>query len=172
MSGAGSTALMCIAVAVVIERRKARSPWLDFVWRPVMVLPGNAAIAAGTPLSATEDVALFYAGEAAIELYRTETANYRANLASGAPSLWVILRPDAARHFYKLVAVTADPAEGEAFTDAGNNLVEAVPMPATIAEMIGDFVSRHHVERPFVKRHRQQILSRAPVHCGSGGEAE
>lgn len=172
MSEGGSTALMSIAVSVVIERRKARSPWLDFVWRPVMVLPGNAAVAPGTPLSATEDTALFFAGEAAIELFRTETTNYRDNLASGAPSLWVVLRPDAARHFYKLAAVTADPAEGEAFADAGNDLIEAVPMPAAVAEMIDDFISRHHVERPFVKRHRQQILSRATVHCSSGGEAE
>jgi hypothetical protein len=136
-----------------------------------MVLPGNAAVAPGTPLSATENTALFFAGEAAIELYRTETANYRDNLGSGAPSLWVVLRPDAARQFYKLVAVTADPAEGEAFADAGNDLIEAVPMPAAVAEMIGDFVSRHHVDRPFVKRDRQQILSRAAVDR-SGGEAE
>ena len=172
MREVGSTALMSIAVAVVIERRKARSPWLDFVWRPVMVLPGNATLAAGTRLSATKNTALFSAGEAAIELYRTETANYRANLASGAPSLWVVLRPDASRNFYALVAVTADPAEGEAFTDAGNNLVEAVAMPAAVAEMISGFVSRHHIERPFVKRHRRKTLSQASVHCTSGGAAE
>lgn len=172
MSGAGSTALMRITVGVVIERRKARSPWLDFIWLPVEVLPGNAAAAPGTLLNATEDTALFYAGEAAIELYRTETANYHANLASGAPSLWVVLRPNAARTFYKLAAVTADPAEGEAFADAGNNLVEALPMPAAVAEMIGGFVSLHHVERPFVKRRRQQTVSRVSVHCGGGGEAE
>lgn len=172
MSEASSTALMLITVAVVVERRKARSPWLDFVWRPILVLPGNAAAAPGTLLNATEDIALFYAGEAAIELYRTEMANYHANLASGAPSLWVVLRPDAARTFYKLAAVTADPAEGEAFADAGNNLVEALPMPAAVVEMIADFVSLHHVERPFVKRRRQQTVSRGSVHCGSGGKAE
>jgi len=163
MSEAESTALMCITVGVVIERRKARSPWLDFVWRPTMVLPGNLAAVPGTPLNAIEDPALFHAGEAAIELYRTETANYRANLASGAPSLWVILRPDAAQRFCKLVAITADPAEGEALTDAGNNLVEVLPMPAAIAEIIDDFVSRHHVERPFVKRRRRQALSSASI---------
>ena len=171
MSEAGSTALMSVAVAVVVERRKARSPWVDFVWRPVAVLSGNAEIAPGTALSATRDTTFFYAGEAAIELYRTEAANYRENLASGAPSLWVVLRPDAARDGYVVAAVTADPAEGEALADAGNNLIEALPMPAAIAEMVGDFVSRHFVERPFVKRRRQQILSRADVHRGSGGEA-
>lgn len=40
-----------------------------------------------TPLGMEADSALFYAGEAAIELHRTETPNYRDNLASGAPAL-------------------------------------------------------------------------------------
>jgi hypothetical protein len=53
-----------------------------------------------------------------------------------------------------LVAVTADPAEGEGLTDAGNNLVEQVPMPSDIAEMVGQFVAQHHIDRPFVKRRR------------------
>ena len=168
MSGANSTALARIAVAVVVERRKAKSPWLDFIWRPVAVLAGNPVAAPWTPLNSAEDPILFYAGEAVIELYRTETANYRSNLASGAPSLWVILRPAVSGHAYKLLAVTADPAEGEAFADAGNDLVETVPMPAVIAETIGDFVADHHVERPFLKRHRERATSQAPARCGGG----
>ena len=32
-------ALLTIAVGVVVERSKAASPWLDFVWRPAAVLP-------------------------------------------------------------------------------------------------------------------------------------
>ena len=48
------------------------------------------------------------------------------------------------------------PAEGEAFSDAGSNLVEAVPMPAEIAVIVDRFVATHHVERPFVKRQRDQ----------------
>ena len=171
MSEANSTALARIAVAVVVERRKAKSPWLDFIWHPVAVLAGNPVAAPWTPLNASEDTTLFYAGEAVIELYRTETANYRGNLASGAPVLWVILRPDVSGHSYKLLAVTADPAEGEAFTDAGNDLVGTVPMPAVIAEMIGDFVAVHHVERPFLKRRRERA-SQEPVRCGDGGARE
>jgi hypothetical protein len=172
LSEVSSTALTRIAVAVVVERRKAKSPWLDFIWRPVVVLAGSPAAAPWSPLSPAEDTTLFYAGQAVIELYRTETANYRSNLASGAPSLWVILRPDASGHAYKLLAVTADPAEGEAFTDAGNDLVETVPMPAVIAETIEDFVALHHVERPFSKRRRERATSQAPARRGDGGESE
>jgi len=151
-----STALARLVVGIVVERRKAKGAWTDFLWRPVSVLAGKPSTAPWTPLGEQREVTLFYAGEAVIELHRTETANYRDNLDSGAPSLWVIMQPTASDRPYKLLAVTADPAEGEAFTDAGNNLVESVPMPPDIVAMVDDFVASHHVERPFVKRQRDQ----------------
>jgi Protein of unknown function (DUF3305) len=149
-----TTALARVAVGVMVERRKARSAWADFLWRPVSVFSGSPSAAAWTPLGMEAETILFYAGEAAIELHRTETSNYRDNLASGAPALWIVLRPTASEPPYELVAVTADPAEGEGFSDAGNNLVEQVRMPPDIAELVGQFVAQHHIERPFVKRRR------------------
>ena len=150
-----STALAHIPVGVVAERRKAKSRWADFLWRPVSVFAGIASAAPWTPLDTAAETTLFYAGEAVIELHRTETTNYRENLASGAPALWVALRPVASDPPYEILAVTADPAEGEAFTDAGSNLVEAVAMPPEIMEAVAQFITEHHVERPFVKRRRQ-----------------
>jgi hypothetical protein len=129
--------------------------WVDFLWRPVSVLAGNPSAPPWSALETAAETTLFYAGEAVIELHRTETTNYRNNLASGAPALWVALRPSASERPYEILGVTADPAEGEAFTDAGSNLVEAVPMPSVIAETIGRFIAEHHVERPFVKRRRE-----------------
>jgi hypothetical protein len=151
-----STALARIAVGIMVERRKARSQWADFLWRPVSAFAGVPAAAPWTLLGTEAETSLFYAGEAAIELHRTETTNYRDNLASGAPALWVVMRSTGSEPPLELIAVTADPAEGEAFTDAGNNLVEAVPMPAAIAEIISRFIVEHHVERPFVKRQRDR----------------
>ena len=29
-----------IAVGVIVEKRKAASPWIDHIWSPVAVLPG------------------------------------------------------------------------------------------------------------------------------------
>ena len=150
-----STALARIVVGVVVERRKAISAWVDFLWRPVSVFVGSPSAAPWTPLAAEAETTLFFAGEAVIELHRTETINYRDNLASGAPALWVALQPVASERPYEILAVTADPAEGEAFTDAGNNLVEAVPMPAEIVKIIARFIAEHHVERAFVKRERR-----------------
>jgi hypothetical protein len=151
-----STALTRISVGVVVERRKAKSAWADVLWRPVSVFAGTPVAMPWTPLGGDDEVTLFYAGEAVIELHRTETTNYRENLASGTPSLWVNMRPTTSEPPYELLAVTADPSEGEAFTDAGSNLVEAVPMPSEIADVVDRFVATHHVERPFVKRERDQ----------------
>jgi hypothetical protein len=150
-----STALARIPVGVVAERRKAKSKWADFLWRPVSVFAGIASTPPWTLLEEGPETALFLAGETVIELHRTETTNYRDNLASG-PALWVVMRPIASDPPYELLAVTADPAEGETFTDAGNNLVEAVPMPPDIVEIVARFIARHHVERPFVRRQRDQ----------------
>jgi hypothetical protein len=150
-----STALAHIPVGVVVERRKARSVWADFLWRPISVLIGQPSAAPWTPLDTEAEATLFYAGEAVIELHRTETTNYRNNLASGAPALWIALRPVASEQPYDILAVTADPAEGEAFTDAGNNVVEAVPMPPDVVAAVAQFIVEHHVERPFIKRRRQ-----------------
>jgi hypothetical protein len=158
-----STALARITVGVVVERRKARSMWVDFLWRPVSVFVGSPSAAPWTPLYTEPEATLFYAGQAVIELHRTETTNYRDNLASGAPALWVALHSATSGQPYEILAVTADPAEGEAFTDAGSHLVEAVPMPSEAVEAIVQFLAEHHVERPFVKRRRQaaeQTLAR------------
>ena len=68
-----STALVSISVGVVVERHKATSPWVDFVWRPVSVLAGVPSAAPWTPLGSVGDMTTFYAGAATIELHRTET---------------------------------------------------------------------------------------------------
>jgi hypothetical protein len=145
-----------ISVGVVVERSPAQSQWIDFVWKPAAVLAGLPEAAPWTVLSADSERAMFYAGPAEVNLYRTETANYRNNLASGAPLLWVALRATGVEPPYDIIAVTADPAEGEALTEAGNDLVDVVPMPALLREVVEAFVAEHHVERPFYKRKRDR----------------
>jgi Protein of unknown function (DUF3305) len=174
-----STALARIPVGVIVERRKAKSPWIDYLWRPVSVLVGIPGAAPGTALREGPEAILFYAGPATIELHRTEAGYYRDNISSAGPSLWVALRSAASELPcpelrcselpYEVMTVTADPAEGEALTDAGNNLVEAVPMPPEIIATIRLFVARYHVERPFLKRRRTPAQ---PAPCRSPGSSE
>jgi hypothetical protein len=130
--------------------------WAGFLWRPVSVLAGQPLVEPWTVLNESGDVTLFYAGSAVLELHRTETSSYRENLAAPGPHLWVALRPTISGPPYELFAVTADPAEGEGLSDAGNNLVEPVPMPPCVAEVVSGFVAQHYVDRPFVKRERDR----------------
>jgi hypothetical protein len=109
-----------------------------------------------TKLSEDGDRATFYVGATNVELYRTETANYRDNLCLKTPLLWIILRPVEGDPPYELASVTADPAEGEAMTETGVNLVETVTMPKPMQEAIAAFVAEHHVEQVFVKRKRDR----------------
>jgi Protein of unknown function (DUF3305) len=164
-------ALACIRVGVVVERRKAESSWVDFLYRPVSVLEGVPAVPPWTQIGVEGDRATFYAGDAVIELHRTETANYRDNLASGAPLLWVILRPGSGEVGLDLLSVTADPAEGEALTGAGNDLVESVPMPGSIRQVVENFIAEHHVEQAFFKRERSKSPPAARRAHGSKDDA-
>jgi len=154
------SALVTIPVGVVVERRKAMSQWADFVWQPVAVLPDKPEIAPWTVLRHDGDRTTFYAGPAVVELHRTETANYRDNLVAGA-QLWIVLRPTEADPAYEIARVTADPSEGEGSTEAGNDIVEAVPMPESIRATLEAFVAEHHVEQTFYKRKRDRADTEA-----------
>jgi hypothetical protein len=145
-----------IPVGIVVERRKAKSPWADFVWRAVAALPGVPETAPWTMLDGDADCTNFYAGAGEIELYRSESSAYRDNLATGAALLWVVLRPSGDRRPYAIAAVTADPGEGEGFTEAADDLVDTVPMPEPVRAVIADFVAEHHLGHEFVKRKRDR----------------
>ena len=148
--------LASTVVGVVVERRKAKSQWVDYVWRPVAALPGVPEALPWTMLDGDDEAARFYAGPAEVGLYRTDTAQYRDNLASGNPGLWVVLRPTDAEPPFQIVAVTADPSEGEAFTESGTDLVEPVPMPEPVRTMVEAFIAEHHVEQAFYKRKQKR----------------
>jgi hypothetical protein len=148
--------LVTVPVGIVIERRRSKSPWVEFVWRPVAVLPGVPDVAPWTALDGDADRVNFYGGTATIALHRSDTSGYLANLATGAALLWVVLRPTGLEPPYEIAAVTAEPGEGEALTESATDLVETVPMPEPVRAAVADFVAEHHVEHPFVKRKRDR----------------
>jgi len=152
-----SYALAQISVGVAVERRRQKSQWsTGELWRPVSVFVGRPSAKAWTVIEATAETTTFYAGEARIELFRTETANYLSNLAMSPPVLWVILRSIPHEPGMELRGVIADPAEGEALTGSGTDVVETVPMPASISERLRAFIAEYHIERPMYKRQRDR----------------
>ena len=86
--------------------------------------------------------------------------------------MWVNLRPTGSEPPYELLAVTADPAEGEAMTEAGNDLVETVAMPEAVQDAVAAFIAEHHVERQFVKRKRDRANREALAKRGQGERRE
>ncbi len=167
-----ATPLARIPVGVVVARHKAASQWIDFTWAPVAVLHGVPEAEAWTVLRAEGEATMFYAGAAEIGLYRSETGYYRDNLGSGAPSLWVVMTPTESDPPYQLVTVTADPAEGEGFSESAANLVEQVPMLPSIQEIVAAFVAEHHVERQFFKRKRDRQDTESLARRGYGDHDE
>jgi len=159
--------LATTSVGVVVERRKAKSPWVDYVWRPIAALPGTPDTTPWTVLESDDEATQFYAGAAELGLYRSDTPHYRDNLASGSPGIWVVLRPTGREPPFDVVTVTANPSEGESFTESGADLVEPVPMPEAVQEMIEAFIAEYHVEHAFTKRKQRRadpdaLARRAP----------
>jgi len=144
-----------IIVGIVVERRHLTGEWGGIAWRPITIFSDAPDVAPWTPLGGGGGgIARYYAGAIPVRLYSTDTANYRDNLSSGAPKLWVVMRPEGAEPPVEILLVTADPAEGEANTEAGNNVVETIDMPREVAGAIAAFIEAHHVERPIIKRRR------------------
>jgi hypothetical protein len=162
--------LVRIPVGIVVERRRATSPWADLVWQPVAVLSGRPEAPPWTQLAQDGDRVTYYAGPGEIALYRTEADNYRRNLESGAPSVWVALEATGGDPPFEIAAVTADPAEGEALTEPGQAIVEALAMPESVCAAIAAFVAGFPRAPPFTKRKRDradpEILARRDPNLG------
>jgi hypothetical protein len=156
-------------VGIVLERRELDNPWVDCAWAPLAVLPGAPPVEPGTVLSDRGGVRQVYAGPHGLSFFSVDTSHYRDNLQSGAPKIWVALRPVAGEPPVSVIGVTADPAEGEAYTEAGDDIVEAVTMPAEIAASLAAFVQEHHVERSFYKRRRDEANPEALAVRPRGG---
>ena len=165
-----------VEVGVIVERRTLQNPWIDHAWKPIAVLAGTPAAAPWTVLSQTPQATQYFAGAFRLEFFASETTMYRENLRSGNPCLWVSLRHASTPPGVVLHLVTADPAEGEALTEPGTDVIETVPMPVEIQHRLAAFVEAHHVERPFIKRKRNRanpeaMAMRVP-HAITGNDTE
>lgn len=157
-----------VKIGVIVERHALKNPWVDHAWVPVVVLAGAPAAAPWTVLEQSARVIRYYAGTMEMEFFGSDTTMYRENLRSQQPSLWVVLRPTDAPPGVVLHLATADPGEAEALTGTGTDIIEALPMPLEIQQQLAAFVEVHHVERPFIKRKRDQadpeaMARRAPT---------
>src|SRR3954453_23566163 len=155
-------------VGVVVRRRSIDNPWIDHMWSPVMILDEVPSTAPWTVLSSESDATTYYAGAASIDLFSSDTANYRDNLADGEALIWVALRRQDGGPELELTKVTADPTEGEAMFESGCDVIGTVPMSSDIASWIAAFVDEFHIERAFHKRKRDRTSEDRKREAGEG----
>lgn len=142
-----------IRLGVLVQRRPPVTRWSSGEWRPLMVLPAEPAASPGTLLSTEDGVEIWYLGARDLVLWSGDASHHRDNLNSGRPSVWVALRgTDPARA--EVIAVTADPYEGEGLASDPELIVDAVPMPDAVARAVAAFADAHFFEMPFKKRKR------------------
>ena len=75
-----------IEVGVVVERRKAASQWIDYVWQPVSVLPGRPEAEPWMVLAREDNRTTFYAGTTIIDECGDGTPAVCSASAAIAPS--------------------------------------------------------------------------------------
>ncbi|MBP2298205.1 DUF3305 domain-containing protein [Azospirillum picis] len=143
-----------MALGIVVERRRGATPWADWSWRPVSVIPGAGPVEPpGRLLMEGEGWSRSHAATLTLELFRSDTEGYRLNLSQDPPRLWVVMRPGADGEALEPCVVTASAHEGEGY-QVGTDVVDTVPMPPEVIALVRDFVEQHHVDVPFQKRER------------------
>ena len=143
-------------VGIVVERRDSDHPWQDHYWLPVAVIPGAKLADPAAPwrvLDEGEGWVRYHAGTLEVDMYRSDTEAYRTNLTNDPPVVYVVLREDdESEHEFVPFDATVSAYEAQDFADAGENLVEGVPMPDVMIAWVQAFIDSHHVDEPFVKR--------------------
>lgn len=148
-----------IQVGVVVVRKEIDSPWQDYVWRPLAVLPGAPPVDGWKEMLRGEGFVQYHAATLPLELFRKETEAYQYNLQGGDPVLYIVLlEGDEDDEFpYRAHLVTASPFEAQDYLDAGDAIVEPVEMPQAVIEWVNDFSADHHSEQTFKKRKRDEV---------------
>lgn len=147
-----------LPVGAVVRRVPGVTRWAKHVWKPVAIIPG-AADAYWKELVRDGEVVDYHAGTVSLELFRADVEGYLVSLNMAVPSLWVVLDRDETGQSpseYFLSAITASAYEAQDALDSGESIVEAVPMPESLAAWIKEFVDLHYIEEPFKKRRRDK----------------
>ena len=128
-----------LPIGVVLTRQRIGHPWQEFSWHATEVIPGAPKVTEWRLLRQDEAKAAYLAATLPLDLYPSETADYRYNLSQRQPVIYTVLRSDAddAGRPIRPFHVTASPAEAQDYLD-GDELVDAVPMPDEVAAWVQD----------------------------------
>lgn len=147
-----------LLVGAVVRRAPGVTRWARDIWKPVAVVPG-APEAFWKEMVRDGDVVDYHAGTVAMELFRADVESYLVSLNMATPSVWIIMDRDETRRSpsgWFVSAITASAYEAQDALDSGESIVEAVPIPESLAAWIKEFVDMHYIEEPFKKRRRDK----------------
>lgn len=145
-----------LPLGIVVRRRPGVTKWAKWSWKPVAVLPG-AGPANWTEMRREGDAVEYHVVTMQLELFRSDVEGYQVSLSMNPPSVFVVLRDDDdpdTEHDVYVHAVTASAYEAQDYTDSGDEIVEAVPMPGGLVAWVNDYCAAFFHEAPFIKRKR------------------
>ncbi len=148
-----------LQVGAVVRRSHGVTQWARETWKPVAVIPG-APEAFWKELIREGEVVDYHAGTVAMELFRADVEGYLVSLNMTAPSVWVVMDKDQSSRSpsgWVVSTITASAHEALDALDSGESIVEAVPIPESLAAWIKEFIDMHYIEEPFKKRRRDEI---------------
>ncbi|MBW0148515.1 DUF3305 domain-containing protein [Marinobacter arenosus] len=148
-----------LQVGAVVRRSPGVTRWARDTWKPVAVIPG-APEAFWKELVCEGEVIDYHAGTVGMELFRADVEGYLVSLNMVVPSVWVIMDKDQTSRSpsgWVLSTITASAHEALDALDSGESIVEAVPIPESLAAWIKEFIDMHYIEEPFKKRRRDEV---------------
>ncbi|MEH6562403.1 MAG: DUF3305 domain-containing protein [Marinobacter sp.] len=148
-----------LQVGVVVRRSPGVTRWTRDIWKPVAVIPG-APEAFWKEMVREGEVVDYHAGTVTMELFRADVEGYLVSLNMAAPSVWVVMDRDVTSQSpsgWVVSAVTASAHDALDALDSSESIVEAVPIPESLAAWIMEFIDMHYIEEPFKKRRRDEI---------------
>lgn len=147
-----------LPIGAIVRRTPGVTRWVKEIWKPVGVIPG-APDAFWKEMVRDGEVIDYHAGTVMLELYRADVEAYLVSLNMAVPSIWVVMDRDESGDSpseYFVSAVTASAYEAQDALDSGESIVEAVPIPESLAAWIKEFIDMHYIEEPFKKRRRDK----------------
>lgn len=143
-------------LAVVMQRRIARSRWASVIWEPVSVLESDEPHGAARLMLSGDDYEHWLHPGFELAIHRDEIEGYYLNVSSGSPRVFVLWRMEEEQALPLQVTVSYD--EGGRWLDGGNS-VDSVTMPPAIFGWIGEYVEKNYRPEP-----RKRIKPRSFVH--------
>lgn len=148
-----------LKVGAVVRRSPGVTQWAREVWKPVAVIPG-APEAFWKELLREGETVDYHAATVAMELFRADVEGYLVSLNMASPSVWIVMDKDQTSQSpsgWVVSTITASAHEALDALDSGESIVEAVPIPESMAAWIKEFVDMHYIEEPFKKRRRDEV---------------